>query len=446
MKRFLLVVLLYAVGFGSHAQRVTVEKYYKGRVMDPMGIFYALPKTILDIEIEMVKVVTKKPEDPKMCDKVLGDCEEVLGQMPYSDGVEFNIRSVIITSKAVPDTANIYRVNPSSKWNKRKTIGFSFSERGTIKGANIDVEDTTIEMILSIVSAASNFFMKSRLPEQPIDTTGLDSTDYKKYMNKKEKINELLAAKVMLISSPNIDGSKEILEFKIKEVDKLLAVELKELIGSKVIKPFTLKLPIDIKDTTYLKKQDVLTVYEQNFKTSGVVLNTDILPEYLLPYPLVRQKNGVGGITKFLKMDIKLTEGLGNTVKVRTDSLPPKKGLPYRIPADVLVKLTYGQETEPNPIYQGTVGIAQLGPVAYLPYKMDSADLTLYEETGGIQSLTVTANPVISSDDITKIDSLGQTIKGKSEPEKLQERIDILTLRKQLEELLNNESEDTDEN
>lgn len=445
MKRILLLAVLSTMGSSMFAQRVIVEKYTKGMEMDPVGIFYALPRTILDLEMEMVKVVSKKPNDPNMCDKVLGDCQEVLGQKPFKDGVAFKVRNIKVTPRAVPDTDQIYRVNPKSKWNKRKTIGFTFSEWGTIKGSNIEVEDTTVDMILSVVSAASGF-MKSNIGERSSDFGNLDEGTKKIYNDKRERIEKLLAARQALVTSSNIDGSKEILEFKMEEVDKLLAVELKDLIGTKENKPFTLKFYIDVKNADFVKKHTLFQVYEQSFGSSGVEVNRDILPDLLLPYPLVRKEDGVGGKTKFLNMDIQFSDGLGNSICLGQGTGDEKTGLPYRIPANVKVMLTYGQASEPNPIYQGTLAIAQLGMVAYLPYNMDSSELAIYEESGGIQSLTVSASPIIGPNSIAEIDSVTQWLKGKSETEKLQERIDVLTLRKQLEDLLNDGLGETGEN
>ncbi len=436
MKRILAhCLLLFFFVFGiTNAQRIIVEKPKDST--KSIGLFYSLPRTVLDIEFEVIKTTTEKPEDPNMCNKVMGNCKDELGQKPFSDGVSFKIKNVSFTSRAIPDAKEIYKVNPKSKWNKKKTISFTLSQSGTVKGSNVAVEDTTLDLILSVVSTAASFMKTSDFGKTG-DFKGLDAITKKRYQDKRDRIKQLITSKEKLITSTNINGDKAILEFKLAQVDKLIASELKELIGSKKTEIFPLKFSIDLKKSDHQENVDLLKFYEQTEEGSGVEINKNALENFVLPYKLTRKNVLAGGKTKFLKMKIKELPSLSNSILLKKVGQGDEKGLPYRIPARVSLGLTFGQFNEPDPIFYGEFEIAQLGSVAYLPYKMDSAELSFYEESGGLQSLKVTSNPVYSPEDITNIDSVRQSLKGKTEIEKLQQKVDELTLRKQLEDLLN---------
>ena len=445
----LLVVLLYFIlAFQAYGQRIEIEKVSSSENVSDIGIFYALPKSILVVDVEITKEVYKAPKDSKLCKELFGDCDNFFGgkNLPYKNGEKFKISDMKVYVESVIDVDHIYKVNARKKWNKDKGLNFTLSENGIIKGATASSEDKSFDIILSSLSAITSIIRSSSpsaMGKEALEDNKLDPTKLKL----KKRILDLLSKRENLISSPNYATTKETLEFQINELNKIIAKDLGIILGLKSVKKKIFTFEINdfeskINNTIY---SDTIFKIVNKSKNSGVNVMKKFEQFNFIPEEF-RSESKTGKIDDFIiqieKSGISLGEKL--STKITTDD-NERKGLAYRIPGGINVKIFNGKLKEPNEkkeIFRGGYLIAQLGSIAYMPYKIDSATLEYYENLGWLKSVNLTSTSISPE----RINNASSTLKNlrdvinPTEAEDLAKKIELIKLRNEYRELLNNEN------
>ncbi|QLG45402.1 DUF4831 family protein [Costertonia aggregata] len=436
-----LFIVFFVIGnFLCFGQRIQIQNVSSQNKVDNFGIFYCLPKTTIQLEFEIIKESFLPPENLSLCNKLFGDCQTYFGNknVPYKKSSKIIIQDLKVKTDAIVDSEHIYRVNPSKKWNKNKSVSFTLNENGLIKGASISNIDKSFDIITSAISSfaglgKSNLFNNDIAVNQQLTESEIIL---------RNRIKRLIGSKYQLITSENFSGDKETLQFKLNEIDKILLKILEGVIGTKQVE--TQKLRFTILNPDIERDYTLFTVYNSENNT-GINIQTDFKDQNFLK-PNFRNSNSLGSNKKF-EISIKPNgKSMGEILKSKMNSTNNLNGMVYRIPGSVNLKAYYGKvslkpgENEKIEVFKENYLISQVGAVAYLPYRMDSASLELYEELGWLKSVSVSSSAITSE----QVGNLAQTIKdakkaidGETEVEELTKKIELLKLRKEYSELLN---------
>lgn len=420
MKKILIATLFLFVGITAYSQRIDIEQV-TGTNISKQGIFYALPKTVLVIEVEVTKTITTAPDDAKLCDALFGDCQKVLGQKQYPSGLKFEVSNITIASKATPDPEQIYRVDVNKRWNIDKAIGFSLSSEALIQGAEVTTTNKTFEIITTALTTVVDIVTQKRdFVQELMPNTSLTPAEEKI----KKRIETLATKKEDLITAISSTGPLETLKFKVEETDKLLAQELIKILGKKEV----------IKKVYRFEMYTTPTASQELLHVSNKGVHLDLTNDHILNPGAFNNTTKEGDA-----LTIKVEDGVNEFGKLvaasaTRDPKVSRKGLAYRIPKEAKVTVSLNNEKKAVAL----LPIAQRGIVAYLPYKIDKANIEYYENLGWLKKVSVEANS-ISPDKIQKagetITNAGDKLSGKSELEKLNEENELLEAKKKNKEL-----------
>jgi hypothetical protein len=419
MKKILVLMLFLPLGVTTYAQRIKIEQV-KGAGVSKQGIFYALPKTVLVIEVEVTKTKLTAPDNANLCDALFGDCQKVLGQKPYATGTAFEITNITIGSKATPDAEQIYRVDIRRRWNVDKAIGFSLSSEGLIQGTEVTTTNKTFEIITTALTTIIDVAAQTRLLTLLAPDIKAASPEEIKI---KKRIDYLIAKKEDLLTAIASTGPLETLKFKVEETDKLLAQELTKILGKKEVAKKVYRFELYNIPTTDTELLHLST-------TNGIYL--DLTNDHILN-PTEFSNIKKEGTPLIVKVGDGVSE-FGKKITASATVEPGKKGLAYRVPKEAKVTVSFNNKNEAIAL----VPIAQSGIVAYLPYKIDKANIEYYENLGWLKKVSVETNS-ISPDNIKKagevITNAHEKLSGKTEIEKLKEENELLEAKKKNKEL-----------
>lgn len=452
------LMTLFFVMTNSYSQIISIEKIKKEETVKSNGIFYALPKTHLGVEVEITRITNKAPEDPTLCSQLFRNCEAVFDRKPYNTEVLFEISRVSTFAKTYPDEKNIFKVDARKKWNQDRTLGLTLSDKGIIQGGQASRTDKTFEIISSVIGTAieiallrmnseidtiENRRLKyrndikaivnkklGRSPEDERSKIFLDKqiTECDKRIDKigqlKKRLEKYLQAKEELIVSSSAGMTEDAIKYKVSEIQKLIDKELVILLGSQKKETFTYRfeIPIDQMNDKGLLK----------ITTKGIYLidATDITINNTSDFNTTN--NGLG---KTLKLSIQkdpkgFSELVGNV-----ESIEKTNCLAYRLPASGIITLKLEEEIKSISV----LPVAQFGSVVHLPVKMNKMNIKFHEEQGSLMELSMESNSIISGDQITKGGELiGKAKKlndEKTELDKLKEENELLEAKKKNKDL-----------
>ena len=414
-----LFCLITTVGFG---QKIEIEKINasKPEEIEAEGIIYALPKTVLVLEIEVVKTDSIPVTNPS-CD--LG-CQLRTSLKPITKrSTTFQVKNYSLTTKAVPDTEQIYVVNPESKWNKNKSVSFTLSNLGLIQGTEISIENKTFEIISSglstIISTASLFVAGGPAPPPPPSES----------VKPEAKLLKLINSKEMLLSSA-YGAALETIQFQLVELNKLIDTELAALVGKRVSKTTVLRFEIELakEEPASLNSGSSLKIDKLKIdKEKGVYIDPTLKavnPHILYPAEFLSTSEVGKNITVTVHS---MQDSFGKIVSQMKLSSSVRKGLAYRIPVEYSFSVSY----DGTPKLAASLQIAQAGKVVHLPYKMDNATIAYYENLGSIKTVSVSSSAIVSDSFATGQGIISDTkklIDGQSEADKLTKEVTELEL------------------
>lgn len=441
------VLLLLITGVKSFSQRIQISNVANAQnnSVTNTGIFYGLPKSELVIKVEVTKVKFEKPKDGNLCEKLFGDCDAFFGgkHLPYQGRSAFKISDVNINTLAKIDPNQIYRVNAKRRWNRDKGLTFGFNPEGIITGAKLSNEDKTLDIVVSSIQSILQI-VRSATFTNTTAKKAVPNVNLKEFeLDLKNRILDLIQKREALITSPNYSGSIETLQYKIQELDKLIAKELIVVLGKKTVTKKVFTFVIDTPEKPGIYK--LFSLVTSGGK-SGINVDPTFANQTFIPNGF-RTTVTVGNVDEFMVEIAASKNSLGELLRTKlANTTPKKKGMAYRVPGSINVTVFNGMvsATEKKQIFKGSFLIPQLGSIAYLPYKISTAEIEYYENLGWIKSVNITSKS-ITPDQINSvgktINSVRNAVKGDSEVERLTKQIELLKLRKEYNELNNGTNE-----
>ncbi len=356
-----------------------------------------------------------------------GNCYDLFGMTPYISSTIYELGEVAVSSKAIPDINNIYRVDVKKKWNIDKNLSFSLSEEGLIQGAETSYTNKTFEIITSAIGAVADIAAAVKAFTKNLEEK--NSKDNTQLLNENkplvDRITYLLKRKEELVTNDGGNITLEVLKFKIDEIDKLLAKELVVIMGTKTVESIVYKFEVEANaGTTKILKLDKSKGVFIELSNPNILNSTDF--------------NITDGSSSGEELTLSVSEDLGSfgsKVKALATIEPEKKGMAYRVPGKGLITVSVGSSKQ----LVSTVAIAQLGEIVYLPCKIDKASIDYYENLGFIKKISVEAGSIISSDKIDQVSKQAtntqKLLKGDTDLEKLNKENDLLEAQKKNKEL-----------
>ena len=349
------------------------------------GLFYALPRTLIKVDITVDKTEYYAGPYAAYAGKYL-DLENV----STNDYNEFAISQVKLSSMSEPDPDHFYFTEVDAKSVKKgSAMLLSMSEAGLITGFDGNVEKSIIEEKVTHLSDIQNIYAglfgysaETNLYERSdtitrkvvVDTVTVE----KKYVDKKwvEKSTEQKASEAA------------------KMVTKLRDNRINLLTGYQ-------EVAFDAGTMAYMDKQIKTLEDEYLSLFIGITVNKrlhysfTILPESDTDFseiPVfvfsdrtgIKDKSSPGG--DLIKLKINLADSLGviaSAVNGKNKEVKGDKGFSYRIPAMARVSVEINSDLKSS----GVFPISQFGIVDYLPSSFTNVRFS--KETGGIMNIII---------------------------------------------------------
>ena len=130
-KVFLAALLFFSLG-GISAQ-INVSKVGASSISaESDGLFYALPQTVIQVDIIVNKIQKVKGPFSEYADQMLG-----LSQVTSVNSTEYELKDIRLTSYNEPDPSEYYFIRMPEKQKDRKALELFLSDDGVISGAGI---------------------------------------------------------------------------------------------------------------------------------------------------------------------------------------------------------------------------------------------------------------------------------------------------------------------
>jgi Domain of unknown function (DUF4831) len=127
-RTFLLLILLISV-FGIKAQINVTKVGTTALNSESDGLFYALPQTVIQVDIVVHKVQKVKGPFAEYADQMLG-----LSKVTIVNSTEYELKDIRLTAYNEPDPKEYYFIQMSGKQKDRKAIELFLSNDGIISG------------------------------------------------------------------------------------------------------------------------------------------------------------------------------------------------------------------------------------------------------------------------------------------------------------------------
>ena len=125
---FLAIVLLFSIS-GIKAQ-INVSKLGTAAInADTEGLFYALPQTVIQVDIVVNKIQKVKGPFSEFADQMLG-----LSQVTSANSTEYEFKDIRLTAYTEPDPSEYYFIQLPARQKDRQAIELFLSNEGIISG------------------------------------------------------------------------------------------------------------------------------------------------------------------------------------------------------------------------------------------------------------------------------------------------------------------------
>lgn len=350
------------------------------------GIIYALPRTVIRIEVEATKVVTQKGPYADYAEKYLG-----ITNAPLKDSIQWLLSDLRISSYAEPDSNQFYFIE-SGKQNIAQLINVtpegllvSFNHKETYKQEGLQT-DLFLNQVFNEAIELTQLPVMNAQTER-IDTTYrtilTDSSSIRIPVLRKQQVNKSLESKAQEIADLILELREEKVALLIGDVDefpdgKALAIIIEEFerIEERYLPLFT----------GTQKKESLTAVFEFNpnqenlssknilFRFSedrGILSNVDLSGR-----PVLIEMENQGSTDHLLKFTN------------HTDTIiETENGLFYRIPDVTTVKVI----DDTKVIATSKLPVAQYGKLAIMPLEIlnrKNASIEFYPESGALKKIS----------------------------------------------------------
>ena len=419
LSAFLLLFLLYGCSYVA----VTVKKVALSGNTTDEGLVYALPRTVVTVQIP-IKIVSKTPGALQGCaDKYLSNLDIPVEQVIRTKHKVHvpKLAEATITTRGVPDPNNLYLVKVTSNSAAEQNITLALTTSGLVAGQKHSQSDKTLE-IATVALQTVALLAAAPPPEPAVPCEGADDTAAVRLIEKLTKLRKLredltINATPKILATLRGDTLKTSMGF-IDQAEKAIIGEFAGRGRETIVKKTFEFIPTPANKEFPLFKYDGL----------GKLRSPDFNGANLMLVKLVIVDNAP---TAYVPRNI-----FGSQTGTR--------GLFYRIPALVIVELQEDSET----VIKDEVLVAQFGQVASLPSTLKSFtlmyDVKFHPDTGAIEKFEFAAKPLASGSAKDAASALKSVAEAKDlakfkqlehEQKSLELRRKMLEDRKKIEEL-----------
>jgi hypothetical protein len=380
-------LMLAAFSFRGEAQVNVMHVDNNTSLTGKEGIFYALPRTVIRVDVTVDRIENYKGPYSEYALKYLG-----LKNVVEATSVEYKITDLKISTSAQPDPENYYFVELGEKSSKTEKAGLlALSESGLILGilnefpepenvttpsqepekATATEQDVFPEIFkysadVSFFEKVDTIIRKVNIDTMTIERQVLKRTMIEKPVEQKAKeasdfISKIKDNRFNLISGiQEVNYNKETLEYMDEQLKILQKEYMKLFTGISIHKPLSFsftytpgpgQLNSDVPLFKFQKSKGIASIDEPGGKAVTIRI----------------QRSGATGT-------------VAATIRKSEDS-KKSRGFFYRVPelAKVTVKVDETLQEEADCL------VNQLGVVSFLP--ANKWKVSFYKETGGIKSL-----------------------------------------------------------
>jgi len=386
---YMLVTLL--LFFGTASGQISVFHIDQSIVpLTRQGIFYALPRTVVNIEVTIDRVENYKGPYAEYALRYLG-----LQNVVMANSVKFKISGINITTSAEPDPGQYYFVELGDNLSKTEESGLlSLNESGLILSTlpdDLDTAGSTIRIIKEkdgIVLTEKDVFPEIFKYYADISVFEKIDTIIRKVSIDTLTLEQQILKRTMVEKSPE-QKAREAADFisRIKENRFNLLTGYQEVSYNQETLEY-MDTQLKLLEKEYMKLFTGISIhktYSHDFKYIPLSnqINTEVpIFKFISNRGLV-DLNQMGGSVVTIKV-----QRVGNTNQVasylnRALEETKSQGFYYRIPELARVTVKQGAGL----IEQTQCLINQLGVVTYLP--VSRWKVKFHEETGGIKGVVL---------------------------------------------------------
>ncbi len=386
---YMLVTLL--LFFGTASGQISVFHIDQSIVpLTRQGIFYALPRTVVNIEVTIDRVENYKGPYAEYALRYLG-----LQNVVMANSVKFKISGINITTSAEPDPGQYYFVELGDNISKTEESGLlSLNESGLILSTlpdDLDTAGSTIRIIKEkdgIVLTEKDVFPEIFKYYADISVFEKIDTIIRKVSIDTLTLEQQILKRTMVEKSPE-QKAREAADFisRIKENRFNLLTGYQEVSYNQETLEY-MDTQLKLLEKEYMKLFTGISIhktYSHDFKYIPLSnqINTEVpIFKFISNRGLV-DLNQMGGSVVTIKV-----QRVGNTNQVasylnRALEETKSQGFYYRIPELARVTVKQGAGL----IEQTQCLINQLGVVTYLP--VSRWKVKFHEETGGIKGVVL---------------------------------------------------------
>tara|TARA_R110001592_G_scaffold103051_1_gene290381 strand:+ start:1476 stop:2774 length:1299 start_codon:yes stop_codon:yes gene_type:complete len=428
MKKVFTLLLLTSIMFACvHLKSVPLDKSESSN----NGFYYTLPKTYINTEFSLKQTKTTKGIYFKYAE-CLGVPKGILNKI--NDNTTYTIDKVSITNNAYLDDNAIYQLDFNQKFLNKSDFKLEYASNGELSSAELSNESqiipaviTTLNIVSDIAGGASFF-----LGTTDSGTVCVALPEFVK--NELKNLNDVNKAITNLLSKGPDGISKEQLEYRVKELNKIksnIVSKFTATVKTKTIKysfefdPEKISSPVNI--LKYVKIKGFERLYDTNPHDNNKP-NTEKLPF----------NHSFSSTDKTSTVSLNLVyanTSISQAIDVKKGGIE-EGSFYYRVPANVKYKVMMDNKN----LSEATLAIPQMGKIFAAPKKLKNITFKLYPGLGSIYTVSGKTDSL----HFGEIDSLRSSIFGDKNAEKiktLKEAIEI----KELEEKLKGGNEEVDE-
>lgn len=359
MKNILIAaILLFA--FQPIMAQIRVSKVGSAEInSDQPGLYYALPQTVIQVDLVVNKIQRIKGPYSEFADQMLG-----LTQVTSSNSIEYELKDVRLKSYTEPDPSEFYFIQLPEKQKDRKAIELFLSSDGVITGVGAlsNPENSKKPRIIDLSSS------KVDMPEfanpsvfERMDTVvkriSLDSTI----------IEQKFFRKTSSVKS-NEQKAREAAEFILKLDESMynLIIGYQEVNYEKGTMEFMYSRMKQMKQD-YLELFKGITNISSETFTFYYVANqsnpAEVLSRFSTTKGILPKTSGIGEIIQIEASAMNKTNVLKAEIEKANRSQKESKGLFYRIPDKANVVIKIGGQVK----LESQFVVNQFGVVTFLP-------------------------------------------------------------------------------
>lgn len=405
------------------------------------GVFYALPRTVVSIEVPVIKIEEKKGKFERFAACFFPD---ETGKIIHRDKTAFDLGDPVISSGSEPDPDEVFMVKIKSHYFEDKNISMDWNERGVLtKGSTesvnhtVDIATQAAKTLTSLLGKAGAFgaagatidpgilakirdchesVIKLANPNNVANITAALEDEFNEALNTYEKILSLQTTRENLLE-PNPGGAlpADTLQLALKELDDGIKFYKNMFFGTEKKDIWNARFAVTPRKSTWSGSGKDFQLFE--FSADAGVCNTNTNPPDEVRFMDSGIKSGFicGATSKAgekVKLNLTLNDGqIGTRIATAFNdkSESGERGFYYRIPITTTALVIKGEDR----IFTTQLTVAQLGLTASLPAssggRRTKYDVELYE-TGALKNFVLGSDALIQDSNVKGFGEAAETI------------------------------------